>query len=90
MKDVILCPTFLKVSMPICGFRNKSKLLDFLRHSVATYLLEEGVDIIYIQKILGRSFIKTTQIYLHIVSKKQMEILKKLHPRNRMKIGSMA
>ena len=56
------------------------------RHSFATYLIEEGVDISCVQQILGHSSIKTTQIYIHIAAKKQAEILRELHPRNRMNI----
>lgn len=56
------------------------------RHSVATLLLEEDVDIRYIQKILGHSSITTTQIYTHVTSSKQKEILRTKHPRNKINI----
>lgn len=56
------------------------------RHSVATYLIEEGADISYVQRILGHSSIKTTQIYIYVAAKIQAEILKTRHPRNKMKI----
>lgn len=56
------------------------------RHSFATYLIEEGVDISCVQQILGHSSIKTTQIYIHVAAKKQAEILRESHPRNRMNI----
>ncbi|MDQ0361639.1 tyrosine-type recombinase/integrase [Breznakia pachnodae] len=54
------------------------------RHTFATYLLEEDVDIRYIQKILGHSSITTTQIYTHIASSKQRYILENKNPRSRI------
>lgn len=60
------------------------------RHSFATYLIEEGVDVSCVQQILGHSSIKTTQIYIHIAAKKQVEILKDMHPRKQMHINVAA
>lgn len=50
----------------------KNVTLHTLRHSYATHLLEKGVNLRYIQDILGHKSPKTTQIYTH-VSKKALE-----------------
>lgn len=56
------------------------------RHSFATLLLEEDVDIRYIQELLGHSSITTTQIYTHVATNKQREIIAFKHPRNKISI----
>lgn len=51
------------------------------RHTFATSLLEEEVNLMYIQDLLGHSSLSTTQIYITINKKKQQKALFKKHPR---------
>lgn len=56
------------------------------RHTFATALLDEDVDIRYIQQLLGHSSIVTTQIYTHISTNKIRHILEDKHPRNKFEL----
>lgn len=51
------------------------------RHSVATYLLEEGVDIRYVQRLLGHRSISTTEIYTHVADAALKMRITEKHPR---------
>jgi len=51
-----------------------------LRHTVATLLLRNGVDIRVVQEFLGHASIATTQRYTHVAKEHLIGVLRKSHP----------
>lgn len=55
-----------------------------IRHSFATHLLQQGVDLRMIQELLGHKTIATTEIYTHITNKELAKMCDEKHPLNNL------
>ena len=57
-----------------------------LRHTAATQLLEAGLDIRFVQKLLGHASITTTEIYTHVADQKLRAEIRRVNIRERLEM----
>jgi len=69
LNDTILLNKYKNLNL-----KKKISLYSF-RHSIASHLLQNKVDLMHIAELLGHASIRTTQIYLHV----DISGLKKMH-----------
>lgn len=61
--------TAMRAAVRLAGITKRFVHIHCLRHSYATHLLEEGVNLRVIQRYLGHTKIETTMVYLHLTRK---------------------
>jgi site-specific recombinase XerD len=73
----------LEKAKRLSGVEDRLVLHD-LRHAYATHMIDAGVPLHLVQKLLGHSSIKTTSIHLHTSNQSNEELY---NPLNNMNIG---
>ena len=77
-------PTWLSVVMRryllLAGITRPMSPVHCFRHTVATHLLGNGMDVRYVQAILGHNSIDTTRIYAHVERESMRKMLRAHHP----------
>lgn len=71
-------------ALKACGLENKGLSVHKLRHTAATLMYQNGVDVRVLKDVLGHENLNTTQIYTH-VSSSQMEDAMKNNPLSNIK-----
>jgi len=69
-KDISMSAAFRRLVQRCSDtqIQTKQPTLHTLRHSIATHLLQQGMDITLIQQFLGHKSLDSTQIYTHIIN----------------------
>lgn len=71
----------LKGYLSQAGLLGRIQPVHGFRHSVATHLIEGGMDVRYVQALLGHNNINSTQIYTQVERKTLHRLIKRHHPR---------
>lgn len=58
-----------------------------LRHTAATLLIEEGMDMRFVQRLLGHQSISTTEIYTHVSDVSLRRALERIDVLGRLRLG---
>lgn len=75
-KDLSKYTKAFKTLTRVCGIDDVH--FHNLRHTAATQMIESGIEIRYVQEMLGHSSITTTEIYVRVVQKTLREKMKKM------------
>lgn len=71
-----------------CAHIKKRVYPHLIRHTMATHLLESGLDIIFIQKMLGHEVLDTTMLYTHVDKTVLRKLHHKYHPRGNWRFAA--
>ena len=72
---------FIRDVINACNILEKKISPHTFRHTRAVHLLDKGVNIVYIQELLGHSSINTTMEYAKVIEKSKFNAIEKANPK---------